>query len=443
MDSNEKREGSIDPELLEKLNLLAATPNRDPELVAKGRERFLAELEGLPAASVPESSGRLAGLFSSRNPGGNSVRIFNQKFAVSTILALVVVAIMLFGGASATAFASQSSLPGDALYPLKMGLEQTQISLANDAYVQAKLYLDFAQRRMDEITELLRQGRSSDVEFASNEFEYYIQQAMEATQTVMTTDPERGAELSSLVSQALLDYAVALKAVLLEAPDPVKPVVEKALLISQDGAGDEIEVFGVVESISADEIVIDGEVYLITDLTEFEDIIEVGFIVKIHVILTPEGSMIVREIELAEDLDDGMHGFDDDNSNDSVPDENENSNENDNENTNDSDENENASEENSNNDNSEDDENDNESSENGNEDDSDDNMNDNESEEDNQETKSEDNSNENKSEDNDNESNDNDANDNESHDNENESEDNDNENDNESDDEEHSNDNGD
>jgi hypothetical protein len=438
MDSNEKREGSIDPELLEKLNLLAATPNRDPELVAKGRERFLAELEGLPAARVPESRGWLAGLFGSRNPGGNSVRIFNQKFALSTILALVVVAIMLFGGASATAFASQSSLPGDALYPLKMGLEQTQISLANDAYIQAKLHLEFAQRRMDEITELLRQGRSSDVEFASNEFEYYIQQAMEATQTVMTSDPERGAELSSLVSQALLDYAVALKAVLLEAPDPVKPVVEKALLISQDGAGDEIEVFGVVDSISADEIVIDGEVYLITELTEFEDIIEVGVMVKIHVILTPEGSMIVREIELAEDFDDGMHGFDDDNSNDSVPDENENSNENDNENANDSDENENASEKNSNNDNSEDDETDNESNENGNEDDSDDNMNDNESEEDNEETKSEDNSNENKSEDKDNESNDN-----ESNDNENESEDNDNENDNESDDEEDSNDNGD
>jgi hypothetical protein len=291
---------------------------------------------------------------------------------------------------------------------------------------------------MDEITELLRQGRSSDVEFASNEFGYYIQQAMEATQTVMTSDPERGAELSSLVSQALLDYAVAFKAVFLEAPDPVKPVVEKALLISQDGAGDEIEVFGVVDSISADEIVIDGEVYLITELTEFEDIIEVGVMVKIHVILTPEGSMIVREIELAEDFDDGMHGFDDDNSNDSVPDENENSNENDNENANDSDENENASEKNSNNDNSEDDETDNESNENGNEDDSDDNMNDNESEEDNEETKSEDNSNENKSEDKDNESNDN-----ESNDNENESEDNDNENDNESDDEEDSNDNGD
>jgi hypothetical protein len=283
------------------------------------------------------------------------------------------------------------------------------------------------------------QGRSSDVEFASNEFEFYIQQAMEATQAVIATDPERGAELSKLVSQALLDYAVTLKSVLLEAPDPIKPVVEKALLFSQDSAGDEIEIFGIVESISEEEVGIDGEIYLITDLTEFKDQIEIGDPVKVHVILTTEETMIIREIELASDFDDDSDDFGDDNSNndDASPDDNDNSNDNDDGNENESDDNENDNEsEDNDNDNesddnendSEDNENDNESNENEDEDDSESNVNENESEDDEIETKSEDDENENDSEDNEEESEDNE--------NEHESDENDNENKNESDEEE-------
>jgi hypothetical protein len=67
-----------------------------------------------------------------------------QEFAFSTLIVIIIVAVMLFGGASATAYASQSALPGDALYPLKTSLEQTQAALARDAYSQAQIYLQFA-----------------------------------------------------------------------------------------------------------------------------------------------------------------------------------------------------------------------------------------------------------------------------------------------------------
>jgi hypothetical protein len=422
MNNNEGREQPIDPKLIKKLDLIGATPDRDLTLAARGRERFLAEVEGLPVSSTPKTKGWLAGVFGSGGLAGNSVRVFNRKFALSTILTVIVVGLLLFGGASATAFASQSALPGDALYPVKMGLEQTQISLANDAYVQAKLHLEFAQRRLDEITALLIQGRSKDVEFASNEFEYYIQQAMDATQTVLIADQVRGAELSKLVSQALLDYAIALKAVLLDAPDPVKPMVEKAFLFSRDGVGDEVEVVGIVDSITENEVMIEGEAYSINALTEFNDEIVVGDAVKVHVILTAEGTKIIREIELANsiaDNDDDFRG----NSNDdgALPGDNSNNNDNDDGNENSSEDNENQSEDN---------ENDNESNVNENEDDS--NVNDNESEDD--EAKSEDKESENKSEENSNNSEDNE--------NEDESEENTNENDNESDEEKEGNENG-
>lgn len=397
MTRNMDNENSIDPELIEKINLMGPTPDRDPLLASQGREKFISQLEGMPGVVPKSSLTWLTGLFRSGN--SNPGEAINRKFAVSTLVALIVVVVMLFGGASVTAYASQAALPGDALYPVKTSLESTQISLTNDAYRRAQLHLEFAQRRMDEITELLQQGRTNDIEFAAGEFEDYLQKAMEATQIVLTNDPERGAELSKLVSQALLDYAVALKSVLVSAPEVVKPAVEKVFIISQNGAGDEIEIVGVVDSISDTELVIDGETYRIHELTEVEDMIKAGDNVKVHVILTADGLMIAREIELASVFDDISSEQENSNVNENEDfSGNENGNENFNDNASDDSENDNESKNNAN-DNDEDIENENKSDSNENNGESNDNGNDNESDDGVKEDESEDKGNDNRSDD--------------------------------------------
>jgi hypothetical protein len=75
MNKNKGNEQPFDPELIEKIELMRPTPDRDPRLVAQGRERFLTELEGIPAAS---SRGWLAGLFKIGTPGTGGK---NRKFA--------------------------------------------------------------------------------------------------------------------------------------------------------------------------------------------------------------------------------------------------------------------------------------------------------------------------------------------------------------------------
>jgi hypothetical protein len=355
---NNKNQPEINPELMKKINLLETTPQRNPELAAQSRKKYIAEVEALPFADTSSGLGWFRGLFNFIKKDGSTMNNGSRKFAVSTFAAILMVVVVLFGGASATAYASQSALPGDALYPVKTSLEQTQINLANDAYNQALLHLEFAQRRLNEIKELLAQGRTNDVEFASNEFEHYIQEAMKASQIVQAADAARGAEISKLVSQALLDYASALKSVLIAAPDAVKPTVERALLASQDGAGDEVEFFGVVTSISESEVEIDGVLYSVTGLTEFKDLIQSGDMVKVHVIMTQDGVMVIREIELSSGLDSNSNESTDDNGSES-----------------DDNMNDNESEDNSN----EDDSNGNESEHNLNTNDSDDDMNENDS----------------------------------------------------------------
>jgi len=306
----------VDPKLIEKIELMRSTPERDPQSVTHGRGRFLAELDGIPVNGSRSPLAWLSGLINLNLKRGpeSPMSTKSQKFAFSTLIAIIIVVVMLFGGASATAYASQSALPGDALYPLKTSLEQTQAALARDAYSQAQIYMQFAQKRLDEIGDLIQEGRYSDVKIASGEFEYQIQQAIVALQTVMEGDPERGAVLSQEISKALLDYALTLKTVLVNIPDPVKPSVEKALLVSESEAGEGLEFMGVVLTItdSSLEIVDYQYTIVISELTEIEGVINSGDTVKVHLIVTADGTRIAREIELASSLDEDEIGEDGD-----------------------------------------------------------------------------------------------------------------------------------
>ena len=306
----------VDPKLIEKIELMRSTPERDPQSVTHGRGRFLAELDGIPVNGSRSPVAWLSGLINLNLKRGpeSPMSTKSQKFAFSTLIAIIIVVVMLFGGASATAYASQSALPGDALYPLKTSLEQTQAALARDAYSQAQIYMQFAQKRLDEIGDLLQEGRFSDVKIASGEFEYQIQQAIVALQTVMEGDPERGAVLSQEISKALLDYALTLKTVLVNIPDPVKPSVEKALLVSESEAGEGLEFIGVVLTITDSSLEIVDYQYpiVISELTEIEGVINSGDTVKVHLIVTADGTRIAREIELASSLDEDEIGEDGD-----------------------------------------------------------------------------------------------------------------------------------
>ena len=57
------------------------------------------------------------------------------------------------------------------------------------------------------------------------------------------------------------------------------------------------EVSGVVAAITTNSITIDGVTYMITDSTEFKNIIAMGDQVKVHVIVNADGSLTIREIE--------------------------------------------------------------------------------------------------------------------------------------------------
>ena len=362
MGKSQENKNIINPELMEKIELLRMTPEREAQVVSQRRDRFMSELEAMPVDGSRSLLAWFISLFKQKSDQNevNSMNNRNQKLLVTTIMVVLIAVVMVFGGATATAYASQAALPGDALYPVKTGLEYTQVALTGDAYNRAQLHLRFAQRRMDEITELLEQGRYKDVEKAAAEFELYIQNAMGDLQIVLLADPARGAELSEQVTKALFDYAIALKSVLSTAPETVKNSVEKALIASQDGAGEEIEITGVVVLISDTALEFVDQVFGINELTEIKHVVEIGDTVKVHAILTHDGKLIASEIELASDVFDDQDGNANDDDDDEFGNDNDNADDNLNDNSDDDNGNENVNDDDNGNENVSDDDNGNE-----------------------------------------------------------------------------------
>jgi hypothetical protein len=83
----------------------------------------------------------------------------------SKILAPVSIAVLILviaGGS--TVYASQSSLPGDTLYPVKTGIENIQLAVTTSPALKADLYLKFTQRRIDEVQQEVKLNRNVSME---------------------------------------------------------------------------------------------------------------------------------------------------------------------------------------------------------------------------------------------------------------------------------------
>ena len=310
MTENNFNEHPLDPELDRRLHQLRAVPPRNPDAAASGRAKFIAEVDEI----VKEQG------FSNHNLFTGSNRFYQRwkekwnmasprfRTVFSLVAAVVLVVVFLFGGAGITAYAAQSALPGDALYGVKTGVEQTRVSLAGDAADRAQLSLAFAERRLDEIARLIANGRYSDIAQAVQEYEQYVQKAIAELGTVAAGDATRAQELTAQVAVLLKRYAETLTGMIGALPDTARGEVERAIQVSNEAGSthEEIEFVGMVEAINPDSWVIAGQTLALTAASEIEGTIEVGSLVKVEALKDTNGNLVLREVKLAtqDDMDD-------------------------------------------------------------------------------------------------------------------------------------------
>ena len=143
------------------LESLRPNPPRDPDKAKRTRANYIAQVENLaskvsPQLAVSESllvrlNGWMMQMF--------SPLIRKERYAMVQILtAFVVVVSMLFGGAGATVYAAQYSLPTDTLYPVKTLSEDMLLVLVNDPQSRLDLVLGYTNRRVEEIVAVMLAG---------------------------------------------------------------------------------------------------------------------------------------------------------------------------------------------------------------------------------------------------------------------------------------------
>jgi len=168
--------GSHDPQdeldpyfaTLETLEPLRDIPPRDQEKAATGRRAFLQQARQMlkPVSIAPKH--RL-------NGWTNWFR--KERSPMLTLARIVLALVVTLGGAGATTYAAQASLPSDTLYPVKLLTEDLRLSLTTNHQAEIDLLLELTARRIAEIAALAEEGLPTPTR-VTNRLQEHLHQAI-------------------------------------------------------------------------------------------------------------------------------------------------------------------------------------------------------------------------------------------------------------------------
>jgi len=160
---------------------------------------------------------------------------FSKEFLVmhKTVIAIVLVLVVLFGGSAASAYAAQGSLPGDVLYPMKTAIEDASVDFSMDSASEVRLYLRLVEKRIAEMESLAAEGRYQDLAVAVERFEFHIEQALQSLLVVAQGNPAEAETLASTLGDLMERHTQILLVLMADAPDNVRSTFEGAVEASQ------------------------------------------------------------------------------------------------------------------------------------------------------------------------------------------------------------------
>ena len=159
-------------------------------------------------------------------------RSFGSAFSLATAAIVVVV---LLGATVATGYAAQAALPGSPLHSVKTGLERVRLTLSADAAGDARLNLQFAEKRLEELDGLIEAGRFSELAEVAQAFEAHIQAAIAGLGAVAQSDPAEAQDLAAAVTEALSRYASLLSEFAASVPTEAQAALLSALEVTNQG----------------------------------------------------------------------------------------------------------------------------------------------------------------------------------------------------------------
>lgn len=157
-----------------------------------------------------------------------------RRFSMSMTSVVIAIVLALSALGAGTAYASQSSLPGDTLYPLKLATEQAGMMLVRDDVARAERALSFADKRVREMVALAKNGRPQDLGLAVEKYGY----ALNMTLAEIERAGDRGlatGNITALVAEATARHLLVLDEVWDMVPDEAKTAITHARNVSETG----------------------------------------------------------------------------------------------------------------------------------------------------------------------------------------------------------------
>lgn len=163
---------------------------------------------------------------------------FRSWFALTPVkvTASVLLGVLIFAAiGGGTVYAAQSSTPDEVLYPVKTGLENIQLVLTTSQVAKARLYLELAQRRINEMTQQAKLNRNvnpQSVETVTNLFDKALNELSTANNAQAINNT------LSYLSVTSLDEELELKQVISKASQNNQPVLQQ--IITESGRANTI-----------------------------------------------------------------------------------------------------------------------------------------------------------------------------------------------------------
>jgi Domain of unknown function (DUF5667) len=213
-----KAEDELDEFGKRTLASLRATPPLDSQVIMEVKANYLMEGENLRQAINSESSAK-----DTRQEKNTIFGVLQRKPIMKALVAVVLAFVVLLAGSSFTVFASQGSLPGEVLYPVKSWSEDVRLSLTSSPSDRLVLTLYFTNLRMEEISTLMARGNQVSAQ-TTDRFQRELEDALQLAAQLDDTQIQYA--LGEIKSQAE-KQGITIQELISKLPPQAEPAVLK------------------------------------------------------------------------------------------------------------------------------------------------------------------------------------------------------------------------
>ncbi len=152
-------------------------------------------------------------------------------WAVNAV-ALLILFISIFSLASRTISWARTSLPGDGVYLVKLLVEDIRMGLTFSPVAKARLHIDYAEERSNEIQALILEDRFDQIPIAAVDFLSQVYQAKQSLETMGMKDQASVAILSEHLNAVIADQYVVLNFLIDVVPAHARSAIEQAMILA-------------------------------------------------------------------------------------------------------------------------------------------------------------------------------------------------------------------